>query len=325
MNRPMALLLALLLGSFALACGSGGGEDAATAPARTVEPSTVREIAPQLPVTVQDKDGKNVTVKDVTRIIPLNGDIAEIIASLDLQKNVVGADLSATMPSDYQKLPSIGYQRTLSAEGIISLNPTVIIGNENAGPPEVIEQIRAVGIPVVILKASSTLESVPVKIKQVGAALGVPNRGNELAASVQKEITEATTKAATAKSQPNVMFLYLRGNTTQVIMGEGSGADALIKAANAKDAGVTAGVKGTKPVTPESLVAAQPEVFLVLTAGLESVGGVDGLLKIPGVAQTPAGQNRKVVHLNDQYLLGFNSQAGKALMDLVKAFHPELG
>ena len=106
-------------------------------------------------------------------------------------------------------------------------------------------------------------------------------------------------------------------------MGEGSGADSLIKAAGGKDSGVDAGIKGTKPITPESLVAAKPDVLLVLTAGLSSVGGVDGLLKIPGVAQTPAGQKRKVIDMDDQYLLGFNSQVGKALMDLVNKMHPE--
>lgn len=323
--RKFALVIAAaaLLSALALACGDSGEDMPATrmGQARSAAPET----APVLPVTVQDKDGKNVTVKDVSRIIPLNGDIAEIIASLNLNKNVVGADLSATIPSDYQKLPSIGYQRTLSAEGIISLNPSVIIGNDAAGPPEVIEQIKAVGIPVVLLKSTSTLDAIPTKIKQVADALGVPNRGAELAAATQKDIKAAQAKAATAKTQPRVAFLYLRGSTVQMIMGEGSGADSLIKAANGKDTGVDAGIKGSKPITPEALVAAQPEVFLVLTAGLQSVGGVEGLLKIPGVAQTPAGQNKRVIALDDQYLLGMNSQAGTALMDLVRAFHPELG
>jgi iron complex transport system substrate-binding protein len=320
---PLVAAAAVLLAILAMACGDSNNETPATPVGQAR--GTAAETSPVLSATLQDKDGKKVTVKDVSRIIPLNGDIAEIIASLNLSKNVVGADRSATLPPDYQKLPSIGYQRTLSAEGIISLNPTVIIGNENAGPPEVIEQIRAVGVPVVLLKASSTMEDIPAKIKQVAAALGVPNRGEELAAATQKDIEAAIAKGATAKTQPRVAFLYVRGATVQVIMGEGSGADSLIKAANGRDVGVDAGIKGNKPITPEALVAAQPEVFLLLTAGLESVGGIDGLLKIPGVAQTPAGQNRRVIALDDQYLLGFNSQAGKSLMDLVKAFHPELG
>jgi iron complex transport system substrate-binding protein len=327
------LLLFAAAALFAVACG---GSDGGLTPSSTTSgsaPSTAssappaaggaRESAPVLPAKVTDKDGKTVEVKDVSRIIPLTGDVAEVISALGLQQNVVAADVSATLPPDYQKLPSIGYQRTLSAEGIISMKPSVIIGTDIAGPPEVLEQIRSIGIPVVLLKSVQTLDGIAPKIRQIGAALGVPNRGEELAKATQGDIDAALKKASAARGKPNTMFLYLRGANVQVIMGEGSGADALIKAAGGKDAGVDAGIKGSKPITPEALVAAQPEVFLVLTAGLQSVGGVDGLVKIPGVAQTPAGKNRKVIVMDDQYLLGFNSQAGKALMELVNKMHPE--
>jgi iron complex transport system substrate-binding protein len=83
-------------------------------------------------------------------------------------------------------------------------------------------------------------------------------------------------------------------------------------------------VQGYKPLTPEALVTAQPDVLLLLTAGLDSVGGVDGLLSLPGVGQTPAGKNRRVLHYDDQYLLGIGPRVGQALMDLVKGLHPEL-
>ncbi len=328
MIRRISALLFIVAALFAVACG--GSDDSSSkpsstnsAPASTSSGTGAKETSPILPARVTDKDGKTVEVKDVSRIIPLNGDIAEVISSLGLKQNVVAADISATIPADYQKLPSIGYQRTLSAEGIISMRPSVIIGNEQAGPPEVIEQIKSIGIPVVLFKSATTLEGVAPKIKQIASALGVPNRGEELARATQKDIDDAVAKAAKAQGKPNVMFLYLRGANVQVIMGEGSGADSLIKAAGGKDSGVDAGIKGTKPITPESLVAAKPDVLLVLTAGLTSVGGVDGLLKIPGVAQTPAGQKRKVIDMDDQYLLGFNSQVGKALMDLVNKMHPE--
>ncbi|HLF70783.1 MAG TPA: hemin ABC transporter substrate-binding protein [Dehalococcoidia bacterium] len=318
--RILALVLFLGFGIFAAACGDSDKE----APTPTAPPQAQRESAPVLPATVTDKDGKSVTVKDVSRIIPLNGDIAEIVAALGLQEKIVGADISATYPAELQKLPSIGYQRTLSAEGILSLNPTVIIGNEGAGPPQVIEQIKAIGVPVVLIKSTTTLEGISTKIKAIGAALGVPVRAAELAAATDKDIADARAKASKATTKPKVMFLYIRGASTQVIMGEGSGADALITAAGGIDSGVAAGIKGTKPITPEALVAAQPDSFLVLTAGLASVGGISGLLQIPGVTQTPAGINKKVIDMDDQYLLGLGPRAGKALMDLVKFFHPEL-
>lgn len=336
-----ALIVALAAGLSAtavLAAACGGDDDdaadpapaapaspaAAASPTAAPSPAVTAESRPVLPATVKDKDGKDVTVSDISRIVVLNGDLTEVVYALGLGENVVGVDTSATYPPEAAQKPKIGYQRSLNAEGIVSLQPTVIIGSELAGPPAVIEQIRSTGVPVVLFKTVSSLDDVSRKITDVAAALGVPNRGRLLAEQTKKDIDEALALAQRSTSKPRVAFLYLRGSTTQVIMGKGSGADVLITAAGAIDAGAEAGVTGSKPLTPEALVAAQPDVILVLTAGLQSVGGVDGLLQIPGMAQTPAGQQRRVVDFDDQYLLGLGPRAGKALMDLVKALHPEL-
>jgi iron complex transport system substrate-binding protein len=328
MIRTMGAIFAALLIGLAAACGTGSKEDPTpVAPTATPIPPTpeiVREAAPVLPATVVDINGTEVTITDVSRIIPLNGEVAEIVWALGLGENVVGTDTSATYPPEAVALQSIGYQRTLSAEGIISLNPSVIIGTETAGPPEVIEQIRSIGVPVVIVKDPVTLDDIGPKIRAVAEALGVPVRGDELATTTESEIEEARALAATATSQPRVMFLYVRGAQVQVIMGAGSGGDEMTTEAGAIDVGVELGIQGTKPITPESLVAGAPDAFLLLTAGLESVGGVDGLLEIPGIAETPAGENRNVIALDDQYLLGFGPRAGQALMELIKALHPEL-
>jgi iron complex transport system substrate-binding protein len=327
MITTLGALAATLLATVVIACGSGSEDEpppTATAVPPTPTPEVVREAAPVLPATVTDINGEQVTITDVSRIIPLNGEIAEIIWTLGLGENVVGTDTSATYPPEAQELPNIGYQRTLSAEGIISLDPTVIIGTEAAGPPEVIEQIRSIGVPIVIIKDPVTLDDIGPKIHTVAEALGVPVRGDELATQTEGEIEEARALAAEARSTPRVMFLYVRGNQVQVIMGAGSGGDEMTSEAGAIDVGVELGIQGTNPITPEALVAGAPDAFLLLTAGLESVGGVDGLLEIPGIADTPAGQNRNVTALDDQYLLGFGPRAGQALMELIKALHPEL-
>ncbi|GIW19575.1 MAG: hemin ABC transporter substrate-binding protein [Tepidiforma sp.] len=340
-RRALAIGLAACLAAgafFAAACGGDDDDDAATpppaattaapaataSPTATPAPTVAAEARPVLPAKVTDKDGKEITVSDVSRIVVLNGDLTEVVYALGLGENVVGVDTSATYPPEAAQKPKIGYQRSLNAEGILSLQPTVIIGSELAGPPAVIEQIKSAGVPVVLFKTVASLDDVSRKITDVATALGVPNRGKLLAEQTRKEIGEAVALAKKATSKPRVVFLYLRGSTTQVIMGKGSGADVLITAAGAIDAGAEAGVTGSKPLTPEALVAAQPDVILVLTAGLQSVGGVDGLLQIPGMAQTPAGQQKRVLDFDDQYLLGLGPRAGKALMDLVKALHPEL-
>ncbi|MGD9892387.1 MAG: hemin ABC transporter substrate-binding protein [Dehalococcoidia bacterium] len=337
MVRTLSLAMLALCLVIAAGCGEGDNDAASSAAtpaprasvaaAATNQPTATATAAssrPVLPVTVTDKDGRSVTVTDVSRIIPLNGDIAEVIWALGLGDNVIATDTSATYPEAATTLPKIGYQRQLSAEGVLSLNPTLVIGNEAAGPPAVIEQIRGAGVPVVILPSATTLDGAVEKIRAVAAALGVPERGGQIAAQTQTEIAAAQALAATATSKPRVAFLYVRGAATQQLGGKGTSADALIAAAGGVDAGSEAGVQGFKPLTPEALVTAQPDVLLLLMAGLESVGGVDGLLTLPGVAQTPAGKNRRVLDYDDQYLLGMGPRVGQALMDLVKGLHPEL-
>ncbi len=149
------------------------------------------ERAPVVPARVTDKDGNVVTVRDVSRIVPLNGDIAETVFALRLGKNVVGTDISATYPAAANRLHSIGYQSQLNAEGILSLRPTVVIGSATAGPPAVIEQLRGAGVTVVILPESEDIMAGPFKLRAVGKALGLPRRGEQLARQVEQQIAVA--------------------------------------------------------------------------------------------------------------------------------------
>jgi iron complex transport system substrate-binding protein len=283
------------------------------------------EASPVLPARVADKDGKTVVVRDVSRIVPLNGDLAETVFTLGLTRNVVGVDTSATYPERaVARLPKIGYQRTLSAEGILSLRPTVVVGSPTAGPPAVIEQLKTAGVPVVIVPEYKGLNAGARKLRIVGKALGVPNRGERLARQVESQIRIARREVGSTSAKPRVAFLYLRGTQVQMIGGKGSGADAMIAAAGGRDVGAEAGVEGFKPFSAEALIAARPDVLLLLTAGLQSVGGVDGLLRLPGVAQSPAGQARRIVHFDDLLLLGLGPRTGKALRLLIRGLHPEL-
>ncbi|GIV87512.1 MAG: hemin ABC transporter substrate-binding protein [Chloroflexus sp.] len=285
----------------------------------TTQPAST--VAPILPATVTDYQGETVVIESVERIVSLSGDITEIIFALGMGDNIVGVDISATYPADKVKaLPSIGYQRRLNAEGILSLNPTVVIGTESAGPPEALAQVRAAGIPLALTAAPPTLESPIQKILFVARALGIPQRGYELAGQVEADIARARAEASSLTRQPRVLFLYLRGTDVQQVAGANTSIDAMITAAGGINAGAEVGIVNYAPLSAEVVIAAQPEVILVLTKGLESVGGIDGLLKIPGLADTPAGQQRRVIDFDDLYLNGMGPRTGQALADLVAAF-----
>jgi iron complex transport system substrate-binding protein len=316
-TRRAGWLLAAL-GALAVLVTAGTGS--AAKPQRIVV-----EKAPVLPARVTDGQGKQVTVRDVSRIVSLNGDITETIVTLGLAKNLAGVDISATYPEKLVAgMQKIGYQRTLAAEGILSLRPSLVIGTPTAGPASTIEQLRSAGVPVLIIPEYKDLDAGARKLRAVGRALGVPKRGEKLARQVETQIALAKREVARAATKPKVAFLYVRGTQVQQIGGVGSGADAMIEAAGGVDVGKSIGIQGFKQLTAESLVAAQPDVLLLLSAGLQSVGGVDGLLRLPGVAQTPAGRNRKVIAYDDLMLLGLGPRTGKALRLLIRGLHPEV-
>ncbi|WP_326551731.1 heme/hemin ABC transporter substrate-binding protein [Micromonospora sp. NBC_01813] len=326
-----ALGAALLAGSAACASDPASGPAAAGADCgpvtAVVADADVTPIdpapTPALPVTVTDAAGDQVTVTDASRILAVNlyGSIAEIVFSLGLGDRVVGRDTSTDFPAaaDLPVVTPGGHD--LSTEAILALDPTVVLLDDSIGPPEVLDQLRTAGIPVVRVGDEQSLAGVPVHIREVAAALGVPDAGEQLVARVDGEIAAARDGVADGP-RPRVAFLYLRGTAGVYLMGgKGAGSDAMISAAGGEDAGTAIGLEKFRPLTSEGLINAAPDVILVMTKGLESVGGVDGLVAMPGVAQTPAGQQRRVVDMADTVLLNFGTRTGVAIQALARAIH----
>jgi iron complex transport system substrate-binding protein len=282
--------------------------------------------APVLPVTVTDANGNQVTVTDISRIIPLSGDIAEIIWDLGLGGNIVGVDVSAVYPEALLALPKVGYERVLNAEGILSLEPTVVIGKQAAGPPEVIEQVQNAGVPTVIIASSETIEAPNEKIERVATALGLQNDGQAQALDVKvhNEIQAAIDLASQVSDKPSALILLIQEGGVQLVAGGGTVASAMLEAAGATNAGEAAGIMGYQPVTAEALVAAAPDIIVTQALGAEAVGGVDGILALPGVAETPAGQNGRIYIYDDELLLGMTPRTGQQLMTMIADFHPDL-
>ena len=298
-----------------------------SAPAPTPAPTATPEAPdePVLPVTVTDATGNEVTVEDISRIVVLNGDITEVVYALGLGDNIVAVDSSATYPEEALALPKVGYQRSLSAEGILSMDPTVIIGNTRAGPPEVIEQIRAAGVPVVVVEPAETLEGVSTKILGVAEALGVMSRGQAIVEEVEAQIVEVREQAAKAEDKPVALFLYMRGLDTLFLIGTAHITHELFEASGAISGAAVAGIHAPFiPLTAEALVAANPDCILVFTLGLQSVGGIEGLKGIPGVAETTAAQEGCIHAFDDQYMGGGGPRTGELLQELLELFQPDL-
>ncbi|MET3962945.1 iron complex transport system substrate-binding protein [Marmoricola sp. OAE513] len=292
---------------------------------RAVEAGT-----PQLPTTVRDAQGTKVTVTDTSRILALDiyGTLSRTVFELGQGPKLVGRDISTQFP-EASGLPLVTHNgHELNAESILALDPTVVLTDTSLGPWDVILQLRDSGIPVVVTDSERSLDNVDEITEQVAAALGVPDAGARLTARVATQL--ARTRAEIAAVAPTddgrklrTMFLYARGASGVYYMfGEGSGADSLIDALGLYDVAAEIGWKGSKPITDEAIVAAQPDVILMMTKGLESVGGVDKLLdRFPALAATPAGQHRRVVDMADAEILGYGPITPQVLNALAVAVY----
>ncbi|MBD0418419.1 ABC transporter substrate-binding protein [Streptomyces sp. TRM S81-3] len=327
-----ALLSALALTLTATGCGgspqaapSGTPSAATAAPANRVEPLTDRPV-PELPVTVRSADGERVTVEAAERVVPLSGSLSEIVFTLGLGDRVVARDVTATF-EQAAKLPVVTRGHDVSAESVLSLRPDLVIAETTTGPEEAVDQIRAAGVPVLVVAPAGGLDDVGPRITAVAGALGVPAAGKELTRRSQERIDAVRADVPHRESRPRVAFLYLRGSASvYLIGGEGSGATSLIEAAGAVDAGAASGLtKDFTAITSEALVKAAPDAILVMSKGLESVGGVDGLVKIPGVAQTPAGMDRRIVSVEDGVLLTYGPRTDQVLKSVVAQLYAEDG
>ena len=282
----------------------------------------ISSIAAAQPVEVTDASGETVVINSADRIIGLNGSVTEILFALGLEGNIVGCDASSTYPKDVKKrLPSVGYQYRLNAEGILSLKPTLVIGREDVKPPQVVEQLRSAGVTTLLLKEPRTFSQAKQRLRTIGRAVNRQERAEALISALEKQIEALESKLAARQSQPKrkALFLYLRGPQTAFVLGEGSAPAAMIDSVGAVNA--AGNIKGTKPMTAEAVIAAQPEVYVLFESGLKSIGGVDGLLNVPGLAQTPAGRNKRVVAMDGLYLSGFGPRCGRAALDLFRGIY----
>ena len=256
-----------------------------------------------------------------SRIVSIGGPVTEIVYALGAGDEVVGVDTSSTYPEPASRLPQVGYQRRLSAEGVLSLQPDVVLATSDAGPPAALEQLKAV-VKVVEIPAVYSIAGAEAKIRLIARILGREPQGEQLVAALHRDLAAAQALLDKVRTQPTVLFLYARGLGTLYVSGTGTAADAMIRLAGGVNA-VTE-YEDFKPFTSEAVVAAAPEVLLMLERGLDSVGGVEGLLKLPGMALTEAARQQRIVAMDDLYLSGFGPRLGTAIRDMVILLHPEL-
>jgi len=280
-----------------------------------------------LPITLTDASGTEVTITSLERLVSGSGDVTEIIYELGFYDHLVGIDASATYPPQaLDEIPSVGFGRALSVEPIAALDPDVFFCTQTCSPESVFEQLRGLGVAVVIIPDSENAGAeLPFqKFEMVAAALGVPERGAALAARVEQEIGWVQTALATTTQQPVVLHVYLRGRGLQLAVGDGTPADAMIEMAGGINAAEWVGVVGYQALTPEIILAAYPDFLLLTDGNVEASGGLDEILGFQGINATPAAQEGKIIIMDTAELLGMSTRIGRAALHLATQLHPDI-
>jgi iron complex transport system substrate-binding protein len=265
----------------------------------------MQATAPTLPINLTSITGESVSVASIDRVVSLAPGSAEIVWALGLGDAIAGKDLVSVYPGSEQT-PTVNPGHEVAIELVLSLDPTLVLADESEENADAVSKLTELGIPVVEIPEANTISEISPRITAVANALGVAGSGDALAAQTDTKLEQANSNVRTEKT---IAFLYLRGNAgVYLIGGEGSGADSVIESLGARDAGTLIGIEGFAPLTAESLAKANPDILMVMNEGLESVGGIEKLLALPGISSTSAGRNSAVIQADDRVLLTFGPQ-----------------
>lgn len=359
---PRAVAIGLAIGFLLAGCGAPGAQGGPATPSAPADDRPLAELdlvadprthvgpssailandeiepidenpAQTLPATVTSHDNGGdvaVTVTDTSRVIGLDmaGSIAATIWGLGLGETLVGRDLSTTFEGadDLPVVTSAGH--AINAESVLALRPSLVITDGSIGPRDVLVQLRQAGVTVVFVENDASFAGAADLARSVAATLGVPATGELLATRIQNDVDAKIAEiAAIAPADPadrvRIIFLYLRGGSgIYYLFGEESGTDDLIGGLAAVDVATEIGWTGLQPMTDEAIIAANPDLILVMSTGLESAGGVDGLLRAkPAIALTAAGQNKRFVDMADGDVLSFGPRSAAVLDALARAIY----
>lgn len=246
----------------------------------------------------------------VQKVVSLGGDVTEIVYALGAQSALVARDSTSMWPPETGKLPDVGYLRQLNAEGILAMQPTLVLASVQAQPSLTLKQLEQNGVQVVSIPGSNDTHIIDEKIRIIATALHKEREGDALRQKVKQELNALPT----APLNKRVLFILSHGGMSAMAAGQQTGADSAIRAAGLHNA--MQGFNRYQPLSQEGVIASQPDIVVISRDGLKGMGGETGLWKLPGLAQTPAGRNKQVLPVDDMALLGFSVRTPEAIRAL---------
>ncbi len=260
---------------------------------------------------------------DTPRIVSIGGSVTEILFLLGMKDQVVAVDsTSVHPPSALQEKTSVGYMRALAPEGVLTVNPTMIIAVEGSGPPRALEVLKQSKVDLIIVKNDTTIEGTVAKVRQIAAVVGAEEKGRVIAAAIRSDYKRLQEMLGKVSKPKRVLFLLSARPDRLIAGGAETSADAIIKLAGASNA--IADFNGYKQVSAESISLAKPDVIVLIDSGPHPAN-VEDLLENALIKRTPAGQNGHILTMDGQLLLGFGPRVAQAARILASKLYPKLG
>ena len=260
------------------------------------------------------------------RIVCIGQAYNEIIYALGAQANLVGVDYSSTYPPEIKKLTTVGYHRALSAEGILSLHPTVIIHDNNIGPDNVVRQLEALHVPMKTFQAKNdSVAGTQALLREMGAFFHKEQRAEELCAQMDRQMAAAAAEVKKYPTTPRVAIIHFgRASNVYLLMGNGGGGDAstagtMVELAGGKMAIQQPGMQ--RMASPEIIAKSNPDVILMTEYGFDRLGSMEQAKTLPGVAETDAARHNRIYRISEHELMYYGPDTGANLINLAKLIH----
>jgi len=247
------------------------------------------------------------------KLVTIGGDVTEIVYALGAGNELVARDSTSLRPKAVLALPDVGYMRQLNTEGILSMHPSMVLSSELAEPSLVLQQLSQNGVKVVRVPGTPSINTVPEKIEVIAAALNRQAEGKKLITTYRSQLSTIRHDALPVK----MLFVMSHGGMSSMAAGQNTAADAMITSVGAKNA--MQGFSRYRPLSQEGVIASAPDILLLPADGVKTLGGLDQVWRLPGVAMTPAGKNKRVLVLDDMSLLGFGLQTPAVMAQLRQA------
>jgi iron complex transport system substrate-binding protein len=254
------------------------------------------------------------------RIVCVSKQLTELMFALHQGNKIVGLDLTSTYPAETKNITKVGYHRHLSAEGIISLDPTLVIHQNDVAPPEVMPQIAKVGIPIKVYPSAVNLDSTKILLRRLGKEYGMDTAAERIVNKLDADLSKADSIVKKHPTKPKVLIIHFGQQRNQYfVMGTRGTADAMLKLAGGINAADTSSFRD---LSPEVIAREQPDVILATDFGWDRLGGsIEKFKELPGIALTPAAKNGKIYRIEEHDLVYFGPRTGENVLLIAELIH----